>query len=211
MTIRAPHLQDDRLLDCYVAARHGEALAPPIAEHLTDCDVCGTRYADIAQFMDDLRGEGQTEADAVFTPERLLAQRQQIARRIEHVGRAAHVINFPRKFVNRTMTASSSHTAPRWIASAAAAGLFLGLALGSYNVDWRARAARSLSSAASTTAPRPASFTPPAPPHGAPAPHATSDDAFLSELEVVLDRPHASELQPFDILTPHVREIRDLR
>jgi len=35
-----------------------------------------------------------------------------------------------------------------------------------------------------------------------------SDEAFLSDLEVALERPHTSELQPFDALTPHVREVR---
>jgi hypothetical protein len=30
---------------------------------------------------------------------------------------------------------------------------------------------------------------------------------FLQELEFALARPHTRELQPFDALTPHVREI----
>ena len=33
------------------------------------------------------------------------------------------------------------------------------------------------------------------------------DDAFLMQLEFALERPHTQELQPFDALTPHVREI----
>jgi hypothetical protein len=36
-----------------------------------------------------------------------------------------------------------------------------------------------------------------------------ADDAFLSELELALERPHTRELRAFDALTPHVREIRD--
>jgi hypothetical protein len=32
----------------------------------------------------------------------------------------------------------------------------------------------------------------------------------MSDLESVLDRPHTSELNAFDALTPHVREVRDL-
>ena len=40
----------------------------------------------------------------------------------------------------------------------------------------------------------------------------TADDAaFLSDLELALERPHTRELQAFDALTPHVREIRDER
>ena len=38
-----------------------------------------------------------------------------------------------------------------------------------------------------------------------------SDDAFLSDLEIALERPHTRELVAFDALTPHVREIRDQR
>ena len=43
-----------------------------------------------------------------------------------------------------------------------------------------------------------------------PTPDATADDdAFLSDLEMALERPRTRELQPFDALTPHVREIAD--
>ena len=49
MTLGAPHLRDDRLLDCYLASRHGEALDPPVAEHLTDCDACGARYEELVR------------------------------------------------------------------------------------------------------------------------------------------------------------------
>jgi hypothetical protein len=38
-----------------------------------------------------------------------------------------------------------------------------------------------------------------------------ADDAFLSELELALERPHTRELVAFDALTPHVREVRDKR
>jgi hypothetical protein len=34
------------------------------------------------------------------------------------------------------------------------------------------------------------------------------DDAFLLDLDSALERPGTLELQPFDALTPHVREIR---
>ena len=37
------------------------------------------------------------------------------------------------------------------------------------------------------------------------------DEAFLSDLEIALERPHTRELQAFDALTPHVREISDQR
>jgi hypothetical protein len=44
-----PHLQDDTLFDCYYAARRGDSLDPPSAEHLADC-AAASRYADVGAF-----------------------------------------------------------------------------------------------------------------------------------------------------------------
>ncbi len=194
------HVQDDRLLDAYLAARQLAPIDPPVAEHLADCGACGARYEELAQVMDVLRMEGEAEADAVFTPERLRQQHQQIARRIEHVGRAARIISFPGRFVRRTMTASTSSTAPRWAAAAAAAGLFIGVALGA-SYGWGARAG---------ALPGEMRLRPVAT-QGTEPVDVAADDAFLSELELALERPHTRELLAFDALTPHVREIRDQR
>jgi len=195
------HIHDDRLLDACLAARHGEPIDPPLAEHLADCRACGARYEELIQVMDLLRTEGEAEADAVFPPDRLRHQHQQVARRIEHVGRAARVISFPGQLVRRTMTASRSPAAPRWIAAAAAAGIFIGVALGA-SYPWGARSARAL--------PGDARLTPVAT-RGTTPVDVAADDAFLSELELALERPHTRELLAFDALTPHVREIRDSR
>jgi anti-sigma factor RsiW len=195
------HVQDDRLLDAYLTARQLAPVDPPVAEHLADCGACGARYEELAQVMDVLRTEGEAEADAVFTPERLRHQHQQIARRIEQVRRAARIISFPGRFVRRTMTASSSSTAPRIAAAAAAAGLFIGVALGA-SYGWGARGARAL--------PVDMRLRPVAT-QGTNQVDVAADDAFLSELELALERPHTRELLAFDALTPHVREIRDTR
>jgi hypothetical protein len=192
------HLQDERLLDACLAARQGERLDPPVAVHLADCGACRARYEELVQVMDLLREEGEAEADAIFTPERLRQQQLQIARRIEHVGRAARVISFPGRFVRRTMTASVTPAAPRWVAAAAAAGLFIGVALGAY--EWGGRGGYSL--------PGDRRMTPVAT-RGTTPGEVAADDAFLSELELALERPHTRELRAFDALTPHVREIRD--
>jgi hypothetical protein len=204
---RARHLQEERLFDSYLAERSGTPVDPPVAEHLADCEECGGRYAEIAAFMEALRRDGEAEADAVFTPERLRAQQQAIARRIEHVGRAARVISFPTRIVRRTIGASAARTAPRWIAAAAAAGLFVGVAVGaSYQWAGYGRSAPSFL-ARGTSAGR---LTPVATRGSSPA-EIAADTAFLSDLELALERPHTSELQAFDALTPHVREIRDQR
>ena len=201
MIARAHHLQDDRLFECYMAQRRGELADPPAAEHLTDCDTCAGRYTEIARLMDVVRAEGDAEADAVFTPERLREQQLQIARRIETVGRPARVLSFPGRVMQRTIRVSTLRS-PRWTAAAAAAGLFLGIALGaSYQWESRGRALPGL--AGPTLSAR----------NGPPVRSAdgAADEAFMLELDTALDRPHTRELAAFDAFTPHFREIRDTR
>jgi hypothetical protein len=204
--IRRRHLQDDQLFDCYLVERSGEPIDPPTAEHLTDCVACGGRYTALIRFMDALRVDGEAEADEVFTPERLRAQQQDIARRLERVGRAARVISFPGQFVRRSISASTTRTAPRWIAAAAAAGLFVGVALGA-SYEWNALVGSTRRSVVRSTDMRPLRTTPVAT-RGTSQPDVAADDAFLSDLEVALERPHTRELVAFDAFTPHVREIQ---
>jgi hypothetical protein len=206
---RPRHLHDDRLVDCYVSERHGDALDPPVAEHLSDCPSCGTRYASLMQFLDALRAEGDAEADALFTPERLRAQHQEISRRLEAIARPARVISFPRQLVRRTITASTSRMAPRWVAATAAAGLFVGVALGAgYEWGAHARGASARSTRQTVAADAGTGRGAPVTARGSSASD-LSDDVFLSELEIALERPHTRELQAFDAFTPHVRPIRD--
>jgi hypothetical protein len=210
---RVRHLTEECLFDFYVAERIAEAVDPPSAEHLTDCAACNARYTELVALMDTVRREGEAEADSIFTADRLRAQQQQIARRIALVGRPARVLSFPGRIVRRTLTASSTRTAPRWIAAAAAAGLFVGVAVGaSYQFRWvaapyRVGQSNLVTGAASQRAAR---LTPIAT-RGAGQADVAADDAFLSDLEIALDRPRTRELLAFDDFTPHVREIRDQR
>jgi len=200
---RAHHVHDDRLLDTYMAEREGDVIDPPVADHLADCPACSARYLELASLLDNVRREGEAEADAIFTPERLRAQQQQIARRVEQVGRPARVISFPSRIVRRTIGASTSRPASRWVAAAAAAGLFVGVAVGA-SYQWSGRRVPG----AAFTREANARISPAA----AHASNAADNDAdFLSDLELALERPHTRELQAFDELTPHVREIRDQR
>ena len=217
--LRARHLHEHGLFDCYLAARQGEPVDPRVAEHLADCEACAGRYADLMNLMDEMRSDATDDSDAAFTPERLRAQQQQIARRIEHIGRAARVISFPKSAggdhaIHAAFVAP--HRRPRWVAAAVAAGVCAGVALGaSFEWERRAWSARSVASAHQATGiPLPAVLARPAmpelPPEAIDA-DVTANDAFLSELEAALDRPRARALQPFDEITPHVREIRAIR
>jgi anti-sigma factor RsiW len=201
--VRASHLQEERLFECYLTSRSGEPIDPPVAEHLADCGPCAARFDELAAFMDGLQQDGEVEADAIFTPERLHQQQQQIERRIALAGRPARVISFPRRFVRGTITGSNARTAPRWIAAAAAAGLFVGVAVGAA-YEWRVESTGSQRFAESSR-PR---LTPMGIRGTNPA-DVAADDAFLSDLEAAVERPHTRELRAFDAFTPRVREVRD--
>jgi hypothetical protein len=203
------HLHDRRLFDCYLADRHGEEPDPANARHLAACRDCTSRLAEIAQFMDGLREHADQTTDALATPERLRLQQQAIARRLDHIGRHARVLSFP-STARTARPGASSHT-PRWVAAAAAAGLFVGVALGaSYEWELHGHALRPLTSIVNSAEARPAAHVPLAY-ASAPGTDIAADDAFLSELDALLDRPRTHELLPLDALTPHVREIRDAR
>jgi hypothetical protein len=204
---RASHLQEERLFDSYLAERGGEPIDPPVAEHLCDCPACAARYAELASFMDALRRNGDAEADAIFTPERLRLQQQQILRRMTLVGRPARVLSFPGRMVTQTLDRTTRRPAPRWVAAAVAAGLFIGVVVGA-SFQWTSQPQGRQQFAADPS--RAARLTPVAT-RGNGTPDVAADDAFLSDLEVALERPHTRELQAFDALTPHVREITDRR
>jgi len=214
MIVRAPHLQDDVLYECYYAQRRGEPMDPPAAEHLSDCEACGRRYVDVGAFLNQLDDDADADVSALFSPERLRQQQQEIAKRLELVGRAARVITFPGR-PHPVAGPKARPSATRWVAAAAAAGLFVGVAAGTafnfipgFNF---VNAPRHSGIVASRTVPAQS-----APSHLSPSPVAPAadvvdtDERFMSDLESVLDRPHTSELVAFDALTPHVREIRDL-
>jgi len=203
--LRGRHLQEKRLFDSYLAERDGAPLDPPVAEHLADCSACGARYAELSSFMDALRRDGDVETDTIFTPDRLRDQQQQIARRIAQVGRPARVLSFPGRIVRSTLSASSARPASRWVAAGAVAGLVLGVALGA-SYQWGAHTPSPLLMR-NTSAP----LLAPVATRGSSPAEVAADEAFLSDLELALERPHTRELQAFDALTPHVREIKDLR
>jgi hypothetical protein len=199
----ASHLHDDRLFDCYLAARAGEALDPPAAEHLVDCAACAARFDELSRFMDEVRAVGDADLDAHFPPERLRAQQQHIARRLETVGRSARVIHFPSPLTAHRIPATAKLMLPRWVAAAAAAGLVAGVSVGFF-YD-RDRVSTTMARAGLHT-PRPSlSAVRPAPPAD------SRDDVFysklFSEIEAAADRPRTEELAAYDALTPHIREV----
>jgi anti-sigma factor RsiW len=200
---RARHLQEDGLFECYLAEHCGEPLEPPAAEHLTDCADCRARYGDLRRFMDALRTDADSELDEIFPPERQRAQQHSIARRIEPLGYHARVISFPGRLPGQPTPSASSRVAHHWLGVAAAAGLAIGVGLGT--AYYSQGPAPQLQTVASRSIVAPSETSVPA---IAPALVNSINEQFLSELELALERPHTSELVALDELTPHVREVR---
>jgi hypothetical protein len=202
------HLPEERLFDCYLTARSGEILDPPVAEHLTDCDDCGRRYAELTRFMESLDTEAVAETDEVFPADRLRIQRQQIARKLENLGHPARVITFPGRPAGHRTIGATPRPARRWIAAAAAAGLFVGVGTGLL-FDWDRVPGRRMPGVRQTVLTTSAAriddrqgrmeLTRPDP--------LEDDNVFLSEIELAGERPNIRELAAVDALTPHVREI----
>ena len=82
MITRTHHLHDDSLFECYLAESEGSRVDLLAAEHLAACPACGVRFTELVQFMGGLRGQADQDTDAIFTPERLRIQQQQIIHRL---------------------------------------------------------------------------------------------------------------------------------
>jgi hypothetical protein len=208
VTFRARHLREDRLFDCYLAEQTGDAMEPPSAEHLADCAECATRFADLRRFMDGLRSEADHELDDAFPADQLRLQQQHILRRLEHLAHPARIISFPGHPPDQSIARSHPRIAPRWLGAAAAAGLLIGVAAGSFFYPGTGRAAQRPSGGGAI---KPAALSSGG---GSPVIEARRPDLnelneqFLSDLETALERPHTPELVALDDLTPHVREVR---
>ena len=123
------HPTDERLLELYFeegSAREEEGAAD--RQHLHGCEACTWRYTALAAPLQQLRQDASSEADEVFTPGRLAAQRAAIRHRLEAGTGSPRVVAFPgaqparRRVVHRP--------AARWMAAAAAAGLLIGVTAG---------------------------------------------------------------------------------
>ena len=113
-------------------------------------------------------------------------------------------------------TSTPTRTAPRWIAAAAAVGLFVGVAAGRlYGPAMTGSLGGPLGL---SRGPAHITGTDPRAPRVNPVVSATvplapglgdaaAEGRFLDELELALEQPQTSALVAFDTLTPHVREI----
>ncbi len=189
---RGGHLHDRRLL----ALLEGGG-APGERAHLEGCPDCGERLAELRAFLDGLRREAEADCEAALSPARLAAGRRRVRRRVRRAaGRdGARVLPFPGPARPRPAVAARSRW---WLGAAAAAGLFIGLAVGRFDAGLGlggADASAGIVTAGNATE-RAAD----------PESHA-GDELFLEELERVLASPSIPVLAPLDELTPRLAEV----
>jgi hypothetical protein len=122
------HVSEADLTALWADIRLGVATQTAAASHVRDCSACRSRLAALSNWLDGLRTDARHEADEAFTRERLTVQHAQILRRLEAMERPARVLAFPR-FKN-AISAGRHVGRQHWIASAAAAGLIVGIGLG---------------------------------------------------------------------------------
>jgi hypothetical protein len=197
------HPADDRLIALYFGdAEAGAEEERSVRQHVHGCETCTWRYTELIAPLERLRSDAASEADEIFTPARLDAQRAAIRERLEQGARANRVIPFPasRPTLDRAIIARPMF---RWVAAAAAAGLLVGVSAGRFITVNRA-----VGSPAGTVAMAPARTAPalPSRPVAYRSDSAEADEAFLTEVEAAVSRHRIAALSALDALTPHARE-----
>lgn len=201
------HPADDQLIALYFADEATAEEQRSARQHLHGCEACTWRYAELIAPLEQLRVDAASEADEIFTPARLDAQRAAIRETLEQGARATHIIPFPahsarvgRSVIGRPMF--------RWVAAAAAAGLLVGVSAGRFivlnnhaaaPVSRIAVAKMAPAAQANTVSPRPATYQP-----GSMTDEAAA--AFMGEVEAAVSQHRIAALSALDDLTPHARE-----
>jgi hypothetical protein len=187
-----PHLSDDRLIDVCL----NQAPATTDQQHLASCGVCEERRANLARILTEVSDVAVAEADVLFTQERLDRQRAHILQRVDQEARHGRLISFPASPGSSPTLLRARPPAARWIAGAAAAGLFIGLLAGHLTHDFTAgRVLPSRAVLPSSTPTYQAVST------------TMSEEEFLGRLEIAIEGTGGTALRPLDDLTPLVWEV----
>lgn len=184
------HLSDDQLLEACLEGVDGRD-----GDH---CALCDERRARLSALLAEVHDAAVREADAMFPAERLTRQQARILQRLEQDGRPGRLIAFP----------GHGHEGPvgrprpgtRWIAAAAAAGLFIGLMAGHVARDIPGRVLpQARVTVGPTDAPQPALRA---------VATTFSEDDFLGEVEMAADSPGGTDLRAMHDLTPRAWEVK---
>lgn len=214
---RAPlwgHLREPHLAAAALQLLNGEApaLKASAEAHLHRCERCAARLEELREVLAGERHAAVDAADAEFSDARLAAQRRGILGRLERRQRGARVLPFPS--IAEEPASRRDRPAMRWLAAAAAAGLFVGLAAGPIVFPDVKRFPRT-SVGAVRQAPAAEKWWLPSSVGGATAskPGITleTDELFLSDMETALNKRRIPALSALDDLTPRTHELVNKR
>jgi hypothetical protein len=188
-----PHLTDERMFDtCMHGGSEGDR------QHLSFCNECRARHEDLTTLLAETAEAAATDADEVFTPERLARQRARVLHRIEQDGRPGMVVPFPVGQVGRIRQLPARPAAARWVAGAAAAGLVVGVLAGHFAHDFRVQSQPQATFAA---------VRPDVPTLATVTATGLSEEEFLGQMELALESTSGATLEPLHEMTPLVWEV----
>lgn len=210
------HVREHVLANAAIQLMNGESpkLTPSAEAHLERCDICAARLGELRDIMTTEREDAIAAADAAFPESRLREQRVSILARLEQARAGSRVLHFPTFPATRTWMAQRNRPAMRWLAGAAAAGLMVGLGTG--QAVFTGHQIRFHSTATPSTS---ANWTPATWRSAGPAdgPHIerlspASEEAFLSDMELVLNKRRNAALSALDEqLAPNDKDRRSRR
>jgi len=119
LVLRRGHLSEDALIDVWTTG-----LRPA---HLDSCDQCAARALETSRWLEDVQDLGRADADAVFSDERLVAQRDSVMHRLAQLDRPSKVISFPAAAPAAREMTGARRGSPAWLFAAAAAGIMIGV------------------------------------------------------------------------------------
>lgn len=181
VVLRRGHLSEDALVDVWTTG-----IRPA---HLDSCEECGRRALEISRWLEDVQAVGRADAEAVFSEDRLAAQRDSVLSRIAQLDRPSKVISFPAAAPAHRETQIGRRGSAGWLLAAAAAGLMIGVV--------SMELSHMIPFGAQTPAPMVATTaTPPA---------VTVEDASL--LDGVFDRPSLGAMNALDEMTPRIADV----
>ncbi len=208
------HVREHVLANAAIQLMNGELpeLTRSAQVHLERCDVCAARLDELREIMSSERDDAIVAADAAFPAERLRAQRTSILARLEEARAGSRVLHFPTFPATRTWMAGRNRPAMRWLAGAAAAGLLVGLGAG--QAVYTGHQIQFHSTAAPATSPNwtPASWLSANPADGPERLSPASEEAFLSDMELVLNKRRNAVQRALDEqLAPNDKDRRSVR
>jgi anti-sigma factor RsiW len=198
------HPADDRLIAMYFGDEGASADdRRAVRQHLHGCETCTWRYTELTAPLERLRQDAAGEADEVFTPSRLDAQRAKILDRLDPSADASRIILFP-SVAARAERSAIRRPLARWVAAAAAAGILIGVTGGQLFQSGVRRTVTTAPPARTVMAALPASAV------VTDSPTTTAvnanEEAVMNEIEQAVFGHRITALSALDEMTPHVRQ-----